>query len=250
MNYPDLSSAKRISIDCETYDPAISAGEGCGALKGGFIAGISIGTDDGFREYFPIRHSQGVNLEASTVLEWLKTELARAHQDKVFANALYDLEYLAVAGVHVAGRILDVQIAEPLLDENQWSYALEVIAQKYLAEGKIENDLKSYCIRTFGCKENKWKEFIWKAPGHIVREYAIGDIDLPLRIIEKQLDELEKQDLLDLFYMESDLIPLLLAMKLRGVRVDLKKADEVYHDLSKRIATDQAVLGPGVNVNA
>lgn len=250
MNFPDLSSAQRISIDCETFDPAISAGNGSGALKGGYVAGISIGTDDGFREYYPIKHHQGDNLDPTTVFNWLKTELAREHQEKVFANAIYDLEYLAVAGVRVVGRILDVQIAEPLLDENQYSYALEVIAQKYLGEGKIENDLKSYCIRTFGCKENKWKEFIWKAPGHIVREYAIGDIDLPLRIIDKQLKLLEEQDLLDLFYMESDLIPMMLAMKLRGVRVDLKKAEEVYADLSARVAKDQAILGPNVNVNA
>jgi DNA polymerase I-like protein with 3'-5' exonuclease and polymerase domains len=252
MNFPSLSSAKRIAIDLETYDPAINDGGGSGALKGGFIAGIAIATDDGYREYLPIAHGTGVNLDKTKVLAWLSEELSRVHQDKVFANAIYDLEYLAVAGVNVAGRILDIQLAEPLIDENQWSYSLESIAQKYLEEGKVENELANYITTHFPLGRTKaaWKQWIWKAPGDVVRAYALGDVDLPIRIVEKQLEELRKQDLLDLFYMESDLVPMMLAMKLNGVRVDLNKAKEVYDELSTRVAKNQAILGPDVNVNA
>lgn len=251
-NFPDLSGAKRIAIDLETYDPAIAAGEGSGALKGGFIAGIAIATDDGFRDYYPIAHGSGVNLDKATVLSWLREQLARTNQDKVGANILYDLEYLAVAGVPVAGRILDVQIAEPLIDENQWSYSLESIAQKYLGEGKVENDLESYIRSHFpvGRKQAAWKEWIWKAPGHVVRNYAVGDVDLPLRILPVQERILAEQGLTELFELESDLIPMLLAMKLRGVRVDLDKAQEVYDELTKRVNTNQSKLGLDVNVNA
>jgi DNA polymerase I-like protein with 3'-5' exonuclease and polymerase domains len=252
LTFPSLANAKRISIDTETNDPAIALGQGCGALKGGYIAGVSIGTDTGFREYYPIAHAEGFNHDKRKVYAWLKEELARPQQDKVFANAIYDLEYLAVAGVQVKGRILDVQIAEPLLDENQWSYALDVIAEKWVGEGKTDEYLYQYLANRFGGHADRKSQAknIWRAPGDVVRDYAIGDIDLPLRIIEKQLVELEKQDLLNLFYMESDLIPMMLAMKLRGVKVDLKKAEEVQHDLSKRVAKDQAILGPGINVNA
>ena len=247
--FPDLSSAKRICIDLETYDPAIAAGNGTGALKGGFIAGVAIATDDGFREYYPIAHEQGQNIDKNKVFNWLRQELTRPHQIKVGANVIYDLEYLAVAGVNVAGRIYDVQIAEPLIDENQWSYSLEAIAQKYLGEGKVENELQQY-IQSHWRVDKKWKEFIWKVPGHLVRDYALGDVDLPLRIIDHQLAQLEKENLLELFHLESDLIPMLLAMKLRGVRVDLNKANEVYNELSTRVAKNQAILGPDVNVNA
>lgn len=252
MDFPSLANAKRISIDTETNDPAIEEGEGCGALKGGYIAGISIGTDTGLREYYPIAHAEGVNHDKQQVFAWLRAELSRSSQEKVFANAMYDLEYLAVAGVPVAGRNLDVQIAEPLLDENQWSYSLDTIANRHLGEGKNEDYLYQYLAQRFGGKPDRKSQAknIWRAPGNIVRDYALGDIDLPLRIIEKQLVLLEQQELLELFYMESDLIPMMLAMKLRGVKVDLNKAAEVYHDLSKRIAKDQAILGPGINVNA
>jgi len=252
MTFPSLANAKRICIDTETNDPAIAEGEGCGAQKGGYIAGIGIGTDDGFREYYPVAHAAGDNFDPKSVFRWLKTELSRPSQDKVFANAPYDLEYLAVAGVEVNGRILDVQIAEPLLDEHQWSYALDNLGKKYLGEGKNEDYLYQYLAGRFGGKPDRKSQAknIWRAPGNIVRDYALGDIDLPLRILEKQLVELEKQELLDLFYLESDLIPMMLAMKLRGVKVDIKKAEEVAHDLSKRVALNQSILGPSVNVNA
>jgi DNA polymerase I-like protein with 3'-5' exonuclease and polymerase domains len=250
LNFPDLSDAKRIAIDLETFDPAIAEGNGTGALKGGWIAGVSIATDTGFQEYYPVAHSAD-NVPKEQVYAWLKEQLGRAHQEKVGANLIYDLEYLAVAGIPVAGRCLDVQIAEPLLDENQYSYALEVIAQKYLGEGKVENELKHWILgHVKGATEKKWKSHIHLAPGSVARAYALGDTDLPLKIIEKQLVELQNQNLLELFYMESDLIPMLLAMKLRGVRVDLKKANEVYNELSTRVAKNQAILGPDVNVNA
>lgn len=249
--FPDLSDAKLIAIDLETFDPAISAGTGTGAMKGGYIAGIAIATDTGFREYYPIGHATGVNYDKTTVLRWLAEQLGRENQSKVGANIIYDLEYLAVAGVSVAGRLYDIQLAEPLLDENQWSYSLENIAQKYLGEGKVENELKTYIMSHFsGVKEKNWKEFIYKVPGDIVRNYALGDVDLPLRILEKQLEELRKQDLLDIFYIESDLVPLMLAMKLRGVRVDLAKAEEVSDTLTQRIDKNQGILGWDVNVNA
>lgn len=250
LNLPDLSDAKRIAIDLETYDPAIEAGKGTGALKGGHIAGIAVATDTGFAEYYPVNHARN-NVPKEPVYAWLREQLSRPYQEKVGANIIYDLEYLAVAGIHVAGRVLDVQIAEPLLDENQWSYSLEAIAQKYLGEGKVENELRTWILTHIpGATEKKWKSHIHNAPGNIVRAYALGDVDLPLKIIERQLQELAKQNLTDLFYMESDLIPMLLAMKLRGVRVDIDKAQEVDHELSTRIAKNQAILGPDINVNA
>lgn len=250
--FPDLSSAKYICIDLETYDPSISLGEGSGALRNGYIAGIAIATDTGFKEYYPITHGTGVNLDRQYVLGWLKEQLSRPEQAKVGANIIYDLEYLAIAGVAVAGRIYDVQIAEPLIDENQWSYSLETIANKYLGEGKVVNSLESYIRSRFpvGRKQEAWKEWIWKAPGSEVREYAIGDVDLPLRILPLQLKILAEQNLIPLFELESDLIPMLLAMKLRGVRVDLNKAQEVYSELTERINKNQSILGTDINVNA
>ena len=62
QTFPDLSSAKVISLDLETCDPGLKE-RGPGTRRGSFIAGIAIGTDDGFRGYYPVGHVLGGNLD-------------------------------------------------------------------------------------------------------------------------------------------------------------------------------------------
>jgi DNA polymerase I-like protein with 3'-5' exonuclease and polymerase domains len=71
-------------------------------------------------------------------------------------------------------------------------------------------------------------------PAKIVAKYAIGDVDLPLRIFRKQAAELKKLDLWDLFLMESKLIPMLVAMHRRGVPVDIGAAEQLYRSMTER----------------
>ncbi|MGY4420784.1 DNA polymerase I-like protein with 3'-5' exonuclease and polymerase domains [Bradyrhizobium sp. JR6.1] len=56
---------------------------------------------------------------------------------------------------------------------------------------------------------------------------------MPLRIFAKQEVELKKKGRLwDLFLMESRLMPMLLAMRQRGVRVDLDRAERLYKEFT------------------
>jgi hypothetical protein len=48
---------------------------------------------------------------------------------------------------------------------------------------------------------------------------------LPLRIFAQQKTQLERLDLWPLFEMEISLVPMLLAMRQRGVAVDVKYAE-------------------------
>lgn len=229
--YPDLSGQGMIAIDVETHDPDLST-RGPGAQRDGYLVGVSVGTEAGFRKYYPIAHEIGPNLDREVVLAWLNRELSRPGQPKVGANILYDLEYLTVAGVKVEGPFYDVQVAEPLLDENRLTYALEVLARDYLGEGKIEVAMRAWLTKAFG--EKAIKSNIWRAPSAVVGPYAEGDVDLPLRIFAEQKKALEQQELWDLFIIESKLIPLLLAMRLRGVKVDLDAAERLRDRLRER----------------
>jgi DNA polymerase I-like protein with 3'-5' exonuclease and polymerase domains len=222
--FPRLEAANVIAIDLETYDPDIRE-KGPGAMRDGYIAGLAVGTDDGHRWYFPMRHSLGGNLDPETVLRWARNELCRKGQPKVGAKLMYDLEFLAVAGVPVEGPFWDVQFAEPLLDENARSYALGTLAKKYLGESKVEDALYDWCHRAYGGTPGRRQAGnIWRAPVQLVGPYAEGDVDLPLRIFARQKVELERQGLMPLFEMECALIPMLLAMRLRGVRADVAAA--------------------------
>lgn len=256
QEYPDLSSAKIISLDLENKDPGLKEkGPGC-PRNDGFIAGISVATDDGYRGYFPMRHEIGPNLDPEITLRWARDVLSNPRQEKIGSNIIYDLEWLAHEGVPVAGEFHDVQYAEPLLNENRFKYGLEVLAHDYLGEGKVTYDLDRWLSAAFGgppTHEAQAKN-IWRAPSYVVGPYAIGDVDLPLRIFTLQKSRLEAEGLWDLYRLECSLIPMLLAMRRRGVRVDVKRAEQLHDELIKREKEDMAQLrrlcGPAVNPNA
>jgi DNA polymerase I-like protein with 3'-5' exonuclease and polymerase domains len=226
--FPDLSAEPVISIDLETRDMGIGHGLGVGTRReGSFIAGVGVGTPDK-QWYFPIRHAVGENCDPEQVMNWCRDTFKNPKQDKLFANALYDLDYLAHAGINVAGRYLDVQVAEPLIDENKQSYSLNSLAEDYLGERKHEEALYQWCAEVYGGKPNrKQAGNIWRAPAAIVEPYAHSDCYLPFPIFEKQSKLLHEQGLLPVFEMETGIIPMLLAMRQRGARFDEEKAVQV-----------------------
>jgi DNA polymerase I-like protein with 3'-5' exonuclease and polymerase domains len=230
--FPSLAGMGAIAFDVETFDPQLKE-RGPGAHRDGYIVGIAVGTEAGYRNYYPIAHEAGQSLPEENVLSWLRRELNR-DVAKIGANLIYDLAFLSAAGVDVRGPFYDVQVVEPLLDENRFTYSLESLAQKYLGEHKVEQTLSDWMTQAFGKKD---KDAIWKAPSDIVAPYAIGDVDLPLRIFARQQTELKKRERLwQLFLMESKLIPMLLAMRQRGVRVDLDQAEQLYKKLTQQQA--------------
>jgi DNA polymerase I-like protein with 3'-5' exonuclease and polymerase domains len=207
--------------------------------EGCFIAGIAVGTEAGFRGYYPIAHEAGENLPKVKVLAWLKEQMALP-VPKVGAHLLYDLAFLSAVGIEPVGPFYDIQNAEPLLSETRLSYNLEALSKHYLGIGKIDEELDDYLIQHFGRKNPKSN--IWRAPGDVVAKYAIGDVNHPLEIFKRQKPELEKQDLWDLFVLESKLIPMLLAMRQRGVRVDLDRAEKLLADLTVKQAEVEAEI--------
>jgi DNA polymerase I-like protein with 3'-5' exonuclease and polymerase domains len=232
MMFPNLQNADIISIDCETYDPDLKE-KGPGAVRDGYIAGVAIGTRTA-RWYFPIRHEGGGNLDRNTVLRWLSEQLSTPIP-KCGANLAYDLMFLWSEGVQVEGPFFDIQVAEPLIDEERFSYALETLAQEYLGEGKVEDEMLTYIRQHFKAKPGHEKKFIWKCPAHIVEPYAKGDVDLPIRILDKQLPLLEEQGLLDIWKVECALLPILVRMHLTGVRVDVQYAETLQAEWAEKL---------------
>ena len=248
--FPNLAAAKVLAIDTETYDPNLLE-RGPGWPTGdGHVVGISVGTDDGHRWYFPMRHEVGGgNLDPDAVLRWARDELTRSTQPKVGANLQYDVGWLRYEGVHVQGKLIDVQFAEPLLDEYRRTYSLDSLAQTYLGEHKVDEELYDWLHRAYGGKPGRRQAGnIYRSPVALAGPYAEGDVDLPLRIWERQQELLEEQGLIDLFRMECDLIYMLVDMRMRGVRVDVEAAERANEALQIREAELDKKLG-GINVD-
>lgn len=229
-HFPDLSQAPLISFDIEGNDPDLKT-MGPGEHRNGYWCGIAVGTPDGFREYYPIRHAEGDNLDEHRVAEYLKEQLGNT-VPKTGANLKYDISYLKQQNdIDVRGLLKDVQIAEPLIDENARFYNLDALGVKYLNEHKVEEGIVAAC-KERGYKGNP-KQHLWRLPSNIVAPYAKGDVDLPIRILEKQEKIMDREGTTDLFHMECRLLELLIFMRRVGVRINKRQAEQVEVEIEK-----------------
>ena len=235
--FPDLSAARMIAFDVETKDPELTEhGPGWGRGRG-HIVGVSIGTDDGWRAYFPMRHEIEAenNFKPEDVLAWLRVELGRENQPKVGANLLYDVGWLQHEGVEVKGELCDVQFAEALLEE-RGQVNLDFLGEKYLGLGKTTNALYYWLSDAYGLPPDsvKIRRDIYRAPPSLVGHYAESDVDLPLRILPLQGARMTAEGLTDLFRMECATIPLLVAMRAAAVSVDVPATQDLRETLLAR----------------
>lgn len=229
--FPNIKDAKLICLDIETRDPDIKV-TGPGVRREGYIVGLAVATDDGFRGYYPFAHEEGKQYDKEQVLRWARDQFSGTNP-KLGANILYDLDFLAADGVPVNGPLFDVQVAEPLLNENRIFYNLDSLALEYLNEGKDETLLAQECARR-GWK-GKPQEHLWRLDPKFVGPYAEGDVDRTIRVFRCQEPKLHSEELWPLFTMESELVPLLLAMRQEGVRIDLDKTERLVVETEKEI---------------
>jgi len=222
---PRWDGAKRIAIDVETRDEKIKT-LGPGVRRGAYIVGVSVAIEDGPAFYLPIQHAAGDNLSEDEVLGYLRTEAAGFMGDVVGANLQYDLDFLEEAGVSFRRpRFFRdcIKVAEPLIDELQDDYSLDGVAARYAIPGKDEAGLRAAAER-WGLDP---KAELWKLPARHIGAYAEQDVRLPLRLLRLQERRIEEQDLWRVYDLESRVLPVLVKMRRRGVRIDQGKLDEV-----------------------
>lgn len=236
--WPNLSGARYIAYDTETKDLGL-IDRGPGWARGdAHIVGISMCAEANNGEriqfYLPMRHEfdTSENLDPVNVLRYVGHHLAQPC-DKVGANLTYDNGNLQSEGVTVNGRLFDVQYAEALLD-NEAEVALEELAHKYLNTSKVTTALYDWISKAYPNTPPKYyRRDIYRSPARLVGPYAEGDASLPLDVWKQQERSLHAQDLDRVFRMECDLIPMMLAMRHRGIRVDLDYAQRLYYELLK-----------------
>ena len=223
---PSWDGAKRVAVDVETCDPQLKK-LGIGVRRDGFIAGISFAIEDGPAAYLPIRHRSGPNLPAEQVFAYLRDNAAKLTGPGTViggGNLPYDLDYLLEEGVEFKPEFFrDVQVAEPLLDELQNRYALDIIAERYGIPGKDEELLRE-AAKMHGLNP---KSDLWQLPAKFVGAYAERDVRLPLQLLRKQERRIDDEELWPIYNLESRLLPVLVRMRRRGVRIDHDQLDRV-----------------------
>jgi len=217
--FPDLSEESEIAIDLETRDENMKKLGTGWARNDGEIVGIAVAAGS-FKGYYPINHQGGGNLPRGKVIAWFQSVL-KTNADKIFHNAQYDLGWIRTQGWEVNGRIIDTMIAAALIDENRFSYSLNALGFDYLGEIKAEDELKEAAAQ----RGLDAKAELWKLPAMDVGFYAEQDAALTLKLWNYFKPTLVKENLLNVWQLEMELLPILIGMRETGIRVDTDKAE-------------------------
>jgi DNA polymerase I-like protein with 3'-5' exonuclease and polymerase domains len=228
--FKDLSSYKYIAIDLETKDPNLKK-MGSGSVRGdGAIIGVAVAVD-GWSGYYSFGHEQGNFFAKEAVMKWVK-DICALPCPKIFHNAMYDVCWLRSYGVKINGIIVDTMMMAAVLDENRLYYSLNSLA--FLELGKVKNEK---ALQDAADKAGiDAKSEMYKLPASMVGAYAEMDAELTLQLFKKFSVQIKQQSLQRIFNLETNLFPMLVDMKFKGVRVDVDKAHRLKGVLEKREA--------------
>lgn len=222
---PNFNNARMVYIDTETRDPNL-LDKGPGFLRGeSEVVGFSVYAlnNDGDPEglYVPIRHANGNNYHNPIgAIEWLK-DICKTDSTKVFHNAMYDVEALDSLNIEVNGNWICTMVNECIIDENILSFSLDSTAERRVGASKDEW-LLNEATAAFGLQDPKGE--LWKLPPEYVGPYAEQDARLLAGILRAQQDLIRKNDLMEVYKLESRLLKVVWAMRKQGVRINVEQA--------------------------
>ena len=225
---PDIFSAKQIAVDVETRDPNIKTNGPGWPTGDGEVVGYAVATDE-WQGYIPVGHQGGGNLDKRIVSKWLK-KVFECPADKIMHNAQYDAGWIKREGFQLNGRFIDTMVIAALLDENRFSYSLNALSYDHLNKTKSEKGLVE-AATDFGVDP---KAEMWKLPAMYVGPYAETDASLTLELWNYFKIKLQQEDLMNVANLELDLLPCLIDMTWKGVRIDMDKLEQTRDALLKR----------------
>ena len=175
------------------------------------LVGMSFAWSEG-ESYFVILPED--KSEAQKIVDKFKPIFENDKIEKIGQNMKFDILMLSHYGVEVRGQFFDTMLAHYLLQPEQ-RHNMDYLAEVYLNYRTVTYEEMS--------RDESGRELpIRKVPVTRLAEYAAEDADVTLKLKNKLLPELEKNNLLDLFTkVEMPLVHVLVKMELAGVRVDV-----------------------------
>lgn len=224
-----LDNEEIVTLDTETTGLNIF---GTNGEQADLIVGIVLTLPKADLHYYiPFGHTTGEDqLPASTVFEYLKPYLESEDLLKVLHNAKYDIHMLWNHGIKMGGFHFDTMVAMSLLNENENSYALKNLANKY---GKFfgYQDTSATYEELFG------KGGFENTPLNIGAIYACKDGHLTWLFYQFIMDHFEKQPELKSYYfdIEQPITLVSVEMERNGFLIDMEYASEYAVELTKEV---------------
>lgn len=212
--------------------------------------GIAIAGYDGkdiVSEYFDLR-------EKPRVLEVLKRELPRCKR-VVNHNMKFDAHFMLNEDIPVPLDQLEcTSVRAALINEHEESFSLDALGRKYVGMGKV--DIYPELAAMFGGLPTKNVQMLnlHRAPSALAGKYAVADPVIAIKLWLWQEEEIKRQGLGQVWDLERRLMPILIQMERKGVRVDVERAEKSSAKIDELVWTAQRELnahaGREVNVNS
>lgn len=259
---PDLRQQPIMAMDLELYDHGLSTNLGPGwafgadnyggKQKGGYLCGISWAAE-GSSGYAPVCHPDSDCFPPENVLRWANDHL-RSNIRVVFHNSNYDLGWLGAYDIKPPDNLEDTLPAAVMLDESRRSYSLDACCEREGIEGK-DIELLREAVRSYGGKGVRPAAELYVVPARYAGPYATQDAVATLGLWRQLEPKLWANALWEPYRTEIELIPMVVAMKRRGIRLDLfriiRTKEEFYRrrDVALAQLSDRMKMGRQVTIN-
>lgn len=225
---PDLRQVRQIALDTEGCDQNLSIGRGSGwPYKAGFLSGVSIAWDDG-AIYAPIKHPDSDCFDHAQVGQWIRDHVAAGCRF-VTHHGSHDWGWIyAEWGIECpAGQIDDTEAMAMIVDENRLSYRLDSLCSWRGVSGKDESKLREAAsVYGFDAKAE-----LWRLPARYVGPYAEQDARALLPLARSLTDTIRAEKTEAGYQLEMDIMPTVLRMRRRGIRIDVEGAHRLKEEL-------------------
>lgn len=206
--------AKRIVIDIETRDPYLKNKGSSWVFNRGHIAGIGIKIDHEPAEYYPINHPN------EPVDKWYGIEKYLTDipdSCRIVGHYItYDLGWLYNKYHYLPNTVADTLLGAQIQKNDLESYSLNKLSQKFMLGQKIEVD----------------PETIWSLPLTSQMKYCNHDVELTAKLDNLQSDIRDGEA----YKRECELIPILVKMKATGIKINVKRLNELQEQFVKQLS--------------
>jgi DNA polymerase-1 len=190
------------------------------------LVGISFSYEKGKGFYVPFPENQD---EAQLLVDKFKPFFESETIEKIGQNIKYDLKILSRYGVSVKGKLFDTMIAHYLINPDM-RHNMDVLSETYLkySPKSIEDLIGKKGKNQLSMRDVALEE---------IKEYAAEDADITFQLKQNFSPILDKAETKKLFdEIEIPLIPVLAAMELEGINLDVPYLKSMSVEMAKESA--------------
>ena len=189
------------------------------------LVGISFSWEAQKGYYIPFPEDQD---KAQDLIEEFRPFFEAEDIEKIAHNIKYDIKVLSNYNMPVNGPLFDTMLAHYLINPDM-RHNMDVLSETYLNYQPIS-------IESLIGKKGKNQKSFRTVPLNEQTEYAVEDADVTFQLKQLFQEKLIETDTKKLFDdIEMPLVPVLTAMELEGINVDVDFLNSLSEDLSKDI---------------